>query len=170
MHLEYRFAPQREADAPRLNSGVFVRMDPSQVVMHQIETRGNDAGFLIGGSVRNGRETLIRSLRPGTDAWIDGATHRPRDWDPLIHKPDSRLPEVCRPDGSALGKPEPVTIHPSGEWNDYDVEVTGPRITVRTNGVVSCYTDQCDVPSGRIGIEAEYWPIEFRRIRVRELT
>ena len=168
-HIEYRFAPQPETDEPRLNSGVYLRMDPPQHVMHQIETRGNNAGFLIGGSVREGRETLIRSLRPGADGWVEGATHRPRDWGPLVSEPDTRPREMCRPDGSDLGEPAPVRIHPSGEWNTYDVEAVGTRITIWTNGVLSCYTDQCDVPSGRIGVEAEYWPIEFRDFRVTDM-
>ncbi|MCZ6636048.1 MAG: DUF1080 domain-containing protein [bacterium] len=169
LHLEYRFAAQPNVAPSRLNSGVLVRMDPTQYVMHQIETRGDEAGFFIGGSLRDGKQTFLRSLRPGDGQWIDGATHTCRGWEPMIRISDSTPPGERRPDASALGDPSPVVIHPPGEWNTYDVVARGSQITVWTNGVISCYTDRCDIPRGHFGVEAEYWPIEFRNIRVREL-
>jgi hypothetical protein len=66
LHLEYRFAPQPDVNPANLNSGVLFRMDPTQYIMHQIETRGDDAGFLIGGYVRDGKQTFLRSLSGST--------------------------------------------------------------------------------------------------------
>ena len=93
--------------ASKLNSGVLVRMDPEQYVMHQIETRGDEAGFFIGGSLREGTQTFLRTLRPKGGKWIDGATHTCRGWEPMIRIPDSAAPGEDRPDASALGDPVP---------------------------------------------------------------
>lgn len=169
LHLEYRFAPQPDVNPANLNSGVLFRMDPTQYIMHQIETRGDDAGFLIGGYVRDGKQTFLRSLLPGIDEWVDGATHTCRAWETLIRSPDSMGPVLQRPDASSLDSPQSPVIHPPGEWNTYDVTALGAQITVVTNGVTSCFTEQCTIPRGQLGVEAEYWPIEFRNIRVREM-
>ena len=45
----------------------------------------------------------------------------------------------------------------------------GPVIVALLNGTVTTYTDQCDVPAGAIGFEAEGHPIEFRNVKLKPL-
>lgn len=65
---------------------------------------------------------------------------------------------------------KPVTVHPAGEWNRYDVRVEGCRYTVRVNGELSQEVEDCALRRGYIGLEAEGFDIEFRNIRLRELA
>jgi len=55
-----------------------------------------------------------------------------------------------------------------GEWNTYDIRADGPRVTLTVNGVETSHFD-CDRLKGYAGLEAEYYPIEFRNIKLKEL-
>jgi hypothetical protein len=59
---------------------------------------------------------------------------------------------------------------PAGEWNSIDVTVDGKDIAVNINGeLVNEGTNLVDLP-GRIGLESEFGPVQFRSIRVTPLT
>jgi hypothetical protein len=64
---------------------------------------------------------------------------------------------------------KPVTVHPAGEWNRYDIRVAGCKYNIRVNGELSQEVEDCALKRGFIGLEAEGFDIEFRNIRLREL-
>lgn len=60
-------------------------------------------------------------------------------------------------------------VKPAGEWNVYDIRCEGPKISLSVNGKVTSVFDQCEVPRGYIGLEAEGYHIEFRDLRIKVL-
>ncbi|HLJ98255.1 MAG TPA: DUF1080 domain-containing protein [Gemmataceae bacterium] len=73
------------------------------------------------------------------------------------------------------GKPQRVKIDDkkpqrgkeAGEWNTYEVTCKGPHMTLWINGAVTATWDQCHVPKGHVGLEAEGWYIEFRNVNFK---
>lgn len=59
--------------------------------------------------------------------------------------------------------------HPPGEWNTFEIECRGKSIVVSINGHVATRWDDCPVPRGSVGLQAEYFDIEFRRLVFKEL-
>lgn len=60
-------------------------------------------------------------------------------------------------------------VKPAGEWNRYLVRCVGNEITLNVNGAVTCrYAGQPQL-KGYMGLEAENYAMEFRRIDLREL-
>jgi len=55
---------------------------------------------------------------------------------------------------------------PAGEWNSMDVTIAGKDISVYVNGeLVNEGTNLVDLP-GRIGLESEFGPVQFRNVRL----
>lgn len=67
----------------------------------------------------------------------------------LRFKAGERLPELQRP---------------SGEWNVMEVSCNGPEISLWINGRTIATMKDFPAASGRIGLEAEFHPIQFRNI------
>ena len=59
----------------------------------------------------------------------------------------------------------PKHIKGPGEWNTYDIDCQGKTIKVRINGVETCVMKDCEVPTGYIGMQAEFFFIEFRNLK-----
>jgi hypothetical protein len=58
---------------------------------------------------------------------------------------------------------------PVGEWNSVDTEIVGKTVKVWVNGqLVNEGVDLVDLP-GRIGLESEFGPIQFRNLRLTPL-
>jgi len=62
----------------------------------------------------------------------------------------------------------PVTIHPPGEWNRYEIRATGCRLSLLVNGQPASELEDCALRRGWMGLEAEGYEIEFRNLRLRE--
>ena len=60
-------------------------------------------------------------------------------------------------------------VKPAGEWNTYEITCKGKMMSLWTNGAVTCEWDDCQVPKGYVGVEAEGYRIEFRNVKVKEL-
>jgi len=58
-------------------------------------------------------------------------------------------------------------VKPAGEWNTYELQATGKRITLWVNGAVTNEFTECEVPRGYIGLEAEGYRIEFRNLKLK---
>ena len=56
----------------------------------------------------------------------------------------------------------------AGDWNTYEVACKGKRMTLWINGAVTATWDNCDVPKGHVGLEAEGWYIEFRNVKFKQ--
>jgi hypothetical protein len=54
-----------------------------------------------------------------------------------------------------------------GEWNTYEVACKGTHMTLWINGAITATWDNCEVPKGYVGLEAEYWYIEFRNVKFK---
>jgi len=59
--------------------------------------------------------------------------------------------------------------HPVGEWNTYDVTCQGKTITVKVNGKLATTWKECPVAEGHVGLQAEFYYIEFRNLKFKEL-
>ena len=58
---------------------------------------------------------------------------------------------------------------PVGQWNTYDIICRSDWIVVLTNGVLQNVATQCSASSGKICLQSEGTPIEFRNIYVEPL-
>lgn len=80
-------------------------------------------------------------------------------------------------DVPANGKPKRIIISgqgdkrakPPGEWNTYEITAKGKTITVWINGAVATTWNDCPFPSGHVGLQAEYFVIEFKNLKFKEL-
>lgn len=60
-------------------------------------------------------------------------------------------------------------VKPAGEWNTYEVYARGKQITLWVNGAVTSEFNNCEVPRGYFGLEAEGFAVEFRNVQVKTL-
>lgn len=60
-------------------------------------------------------------------------------------------------------------VHPPGDWNTYEVTCKGKTISVRLNGDVVTTWNECPVARGLVGLQAEFWFIEFRNLKFKPL-
>jgi hypothetical protein len=58
---------------------------------------------------------------------------------------------------------------PPGEWNTYEVTCRGKSITVRVNGAPATSWEDCPLLVGRVGLQAEFYAIEFRNLKFKPL-
>jgi hypothetical protein len=65
-----------------------------------------------------------------------------------------------KPIGEQRGKP-------AGDWNIYEVTAKGPQLSLWINGAVTAEWNDCPVPSGHVGLEAEGYWIEFKNVKFR---
>jgi sugar lactone lactonase YvrE len=81
--------------------------------------------------------------------------------------------DVAGPDG----KPKRVEIlsalpgraAPPGEWNTFEVTCRGKSVTLWVNGAVTARWDDCPWPRGHLGLQAEFYDLEFRNLKVKSL-
>jgi hypothetical protein len=61
----------------------------------------------------------------------------------------------------------PDRVHPPGEWNTYEIGSKGKNIRVWINGATTLTWDNCQVPRGHVGMQAEFFFIEFKNLKFR---
>src|SRR5262245_20646096 len=59
--------------------------------------------------------------------------------------------------------------HPPGEWNTYEITAKGRSIAVWINGATTCTWDECPLTKGHVGLQAEFFFIEFRNLKYKAL-
>lgn len=141
LSLEWRWAPGTEPG----NSGVLLRI------------AGKPATFMP--------KCVEAQLKHGSagDAWgFIGAS---------IDGPAERLQEVK--DHESLGdfkgfKQIKNAEKPPGEWNHYEITVSGENLELKVNGELVNQASGLDVLSGPIGLQSEGGEIHFRNIRLEE--
>jgi 3-keto-disaccharide hydrolase len=80
-------------------------------------------------------------------------------------------------DSLIKGKPERVLVrgdgpkhaNPPGEWNTYEVTAKGKTISVWINGATTLTWNECPLPKGHVGMQAEFFFIEFRNLKFKPL-
>jgi hypothetical protein len=55
---------------------------------------------------------------------------------------------------------------PAGQWNEYEIAVDGDRVVLKVNGEVLNEGTGAEKVAGKIGLQSEGGPIEFRNIRL----
>lgn len=78
-------------------------------------------------------------------------------------------------DNFVNGKIERTTISgdgakhakPPGEWNTYEITCKGRNISVWINGHIATIWRECPVPEGLIGLQAEFFDLEFRNLKYK---
>ena len=61
-------------------------------------------------------------------------------------------------------------VKPVGEWNTCEIIGKGKTIQVWLNGAVVTTWDDCQVPVGHVGLQAEYYCIEFRNLKFKPMN
>lgn len=59
--------------------------------------------------------------------------------------------------------------NPVGAWNTYEITCRGKTVTVWLNGFVVTTWKDCAVPEGHVGLQCEYFYIEFRNLKFKDL-
>ena len=153
VHLEWRWVDPRA----RNNTGLFIRVRPPFVWDMD---NGVMAGF------------YQVQLSPGTsgDLWVLGAYNETKlKTEPArSFQPFGELP---RENGGHHRRHLKIkdAEKPAGEWNELEATVDGKTISVHINGeLVNEGTNLVNLP-GRIGLESEFGPVQFRNIRLTTL-
>jgi hypothetical protein len=60
-------------------------------------------------------------------------------------------------------------VNPPGEWNTYEVTAKGRTLSVWINGATTCTWDACPLAQGHVGLQAEFFVIEFRNLKFKPL-
>ena len=59
--------------------------------------------------------------------------------------------------------------HPPGDWNTYEITAKGNTIKVWINGAGTLTWSECPVKKGHVGMQAEFFFIEFRNLKFKPL-
>lgn len=80
-----------------------------------------------------------------------------------------RIPDVTKPvpEVVAIGD-GPKHVKAPGEWNTYEITCKGKTISVAINGNKTCTWNDCPVPRGHVGMQAEFFFIEFKNLKFKE--
>ncbi|MBI4600679.1 MAG: SMP-30/gluconolactonase/LRE family protein [Planctomycetes bacterium] len=81
------------------------------------------------------------------------------------------------PDPADPSKPKRVEVlsavpnraRPPGEWNAMEVTCRGRTITVWVNGAATVQWSDCPIDRGHVGLQAEFYDLEFRSLRFKAL-
>src|SRR5262245_6296671 len=81
-----------------------------------------------------------------------------------------RIPDVKKPAPEVVGKGDGAKhVKAPGEWNTYDITCKGKTISVAINGSTTCTWKNCPIPRGHVGLQAEFFFIEFKNLKFREM-
>jgi len=69
-----------------------------------------------------------------------------------------------RTDGRHTGKLHPSNERPIGEWNDYEMTLDGGDLEIKVNNLVQNTATDCEEVAGKICLQSEGSPQEFRNI------
>ena len=157
LHVEWRWVDPKT----RNNSGIFLRIRPPFV---WDSVHGETS-----------RQYMVQIQPPNTgDLWVLGYSESLLKTDPnRSFKPFGNL----QLEGSGRFAASQIRRHlkikdaefPLGEWNTLDITLNGKNISVYVNGeLVNKGERLVDLP-GRIGLESEFGPIQFRNILLTPL-
>jgi hypothetical protein len=63
----------------------------------------------------------------------------------------------------------PDRARPPGAWNELEVACRGSTITLWVNGSVTAEWKDCPLRRGHIGLQAEFFDLEFRELKYKPL-
>lgn len=80
------------------------------------------------------------------------------------------VPDRPHPSGGMRCLPSERRCRPSGQWNTYRLTCNDGTIKLAVNGKEVSGASQVQPRTGYIGLQSQNSPVEFRNIRIRELT
>lgn len=80
-------------------------------------------------------------------------------------KSNGGVPDVKRNDDQAARE---AARKPVGEWNAIEITVKDGAVSSVLNGKAICTAESSELKDGRIGLQAELFPVEFRNVKIRE--
>lgn len=60
-------------------------------------------------------------------------------------------------------------VRPVGQWNTHEVTCKGKTITAWLNGAMVTTWNDCPLPQGFVGLQAEFFAVEFRNLKFKEI-
>jgi hypothetical protein len=64
---------------------------------------------------------------------------------------------------------KPQRGNEAGEWNIFEITCKGKNVTLWVNGAVTTEWKDCEVKSGFVGMEAEGYVIEFKKVMYKDM-
>lgn len=59
--------------------------------------------------------------------------------------------------------------NPPGEWNTYEITAKGKDLSAWVNGATTCVWKDCPLLKGHVGMQSEFYAIEFRNLKFKPL-
>ncbi|MHC5056873.1 MAG: 3-keto-disaccharide hydrolase [Planctomycetota bacterium] len=72
--------------------------------------------------------------------------------------------DAARSRGSLTRELHPSNEKPMGEWDQYEITLDGGDLELRVNGLLQNTATECEVVPGRVCLQSEGGPLEFRNI------
>jgi hypothetical protein len=116
----------------------------------------------VEGETKYNSGVFVRNTPDGNTAWYQAQVGPPANGGYFFYVDTTGKRTSLKAEMSSNPVKEP------GEWNTYEIRAEGPKITLTVNGVETSHFN-CDRLKGYAGLEAEYYRIEFRNIKVKEL-
>jgi hypothetical protein len=116
----------------------------------------------IEGETKYNSGVFVRTTADGNTAWYQAQAGPPSNGGYFFYVDTTGKRTTLKPAMPSNPVKDP------GEWNIYEIRADGPNVTLLVNGVETSHFD-CDRLKGYAGLEAEYYRIEFRNIRLKEL-
>jgi len=109
-------------------------------------------------------------VRTAEDAstWIQAQVARPAKG-PAVGDLIKMIPTDGKPQRADVIQKGPSREAPPGEWNTYEVTFKGKSVSLWVNGGVTASIDDCPLPKGRVGLQAEFALYEVRALKFREI-
>ena len=143
----------------RQNGHEFLRYDRELAnFVYHVEWRFTK----IEGETKYNSGVFVRTTADGNTAWYQAQVSGPSNAGYFFYVDTTGKRTTLKAEMPSNPVKEP------GEWNTYEIRAEGPKVTLLVNGVETSHFD-CDRLKGYAGLEAEYYRIEFRNIRLREL-
>ena len=74
--------------------------------------------------------------------------------------------DPARTSGRRTVKLKESSEKPLGDWNEYEIALDGPKLTLKVNRVVQNEAAECEVVPGKICLQSEGAEVQFRNIRL----
>ncbi len=101
-----------------------------------------------------------------TQAQVADSEKRPIVGDLFADVPD---PVTGKPKRVQTLSPGPPRAKPPGEWNVFEVACHGTQIILSVNGAITAEWNECPLLEGHLGLQVEFYDLEFRNMRFKKL-
>ena len=96
-----------------------------------------------------------------TQAQVAESEKRPIVGDLFAEVPD---PAAGKPKRVQVLSESPFAGKPRGEWNTFEIACQGSRIILSVNGAITAGWNECPVREGHLGLQVEFFDLEFRNL------